>query len=67
MKRTMLAVILLLVLMASFVAGILVNPAQAGRCTHYCDVCSCLKFRCCDGVCEVVGNCREVCPLVPCP
>ncbi len=65
MKRIV-AVLLLLVLAVSFVTGLLLSRAEAGKCTTFCDFCTCHKFRCCDGVCTDLGPCRFACPLVPC-
>ncbi|OGC89895.1 MAG: hypothetical protein A2142_06735 [candidate division Zixibacteria bacterium RBG_16_48_11] len=66
MKRTLVAVVLILVLASSFVVGILTSPASAGKCDRFCDFCTCTMFKCCDGVCENLGPCRFACPLVPC-
>ena len=66
MKRFIIAVILILVLASSFVAGFFISQAQAGRCTTFCDICTCHKMKCCNGVCVDLGPCGGVCPVPPC-
>lgn len=63
MKKIM-AVVLLLVLAASFVLGALVTQTEAARCTTRCD-CNCQLVQCCNNVCVVVGVCQPPCPACP--
>ncbi len=60
------AIVLLVVLAVSFGLGVLINQAEAGRCTTSCEPCTCHIFKCCDGVCVDQGPCRFRCPLIPC-
>ena len=66
MKKTLVALVLILILASSFVVGVLSNQAQAGRCERFCEPCTCHLFKCCDGVCTDLGSCRFECPLIPC-
>ena len=66
MKKLVILAILIFVLASSFVTGILLNQASAGKCDRFCDFCTCTMFKCCNGVCENLGPCRFQCPLVPC-
>ncbi len=66
--RSLVAIILLLVLVVSFAAGILINRAEAaGGCKTYCEACTCTKYQCCKGVCTVIGTCWPICPACPPP
>lgn len=63
------AIVLMLILVASFVTGILISKAEAGPggCKTYCEACTCSKFQCCQGVCTVIGTCWPICPACPPP
>ncbi len=65
--KKLFAGILLLVLAFSFVAGVAVNQAEAGKCTTSCDACTCKIIKCCDGVCQLTNQrCPGFCPLIIC-
>ncbi len=65
MKKVM-AAVLVLVLALSFVAGILINRAEAAKCTASCDICTCTIIKCCDGVCQNTHQRCRFCPLIIC-
>jgi len=59
-KKFILALILILVFASSFVAGLLITEASAGRCTVFCDPDTCFLTKCCDGVCRPLHKCSGV-------
>jgi len=64
--KKIISAVLILVLALSFVAGILINRAEAGGCTTRCDYCTCKIIKCCDGVCQTTNQRCRFCPLIIC-
>lgn len=66
MKKLM-AAVLLVVLALSFMAGILINRAEAASCYDTCGPCTCTIMHCCNGVCVDTGRrCPGFCRMVIC-